>query len=279
MARNSRTVKATEPARRAQRPRAGDPASRAVAQLFDDYGGQLYSLGMRFCGNREDAEDLVQETFLAAFRAWDRFEGRSKPSTWLYTIAARVCQRKRRRRAGAPKRLASLEELAPLADARLAVAPTDSAEAAAARREAREEVEAAIVELPELFRMPFVLKEVIGFSVAEVASILGLEPATVRTRVHRARMRVRKAVDAALPRRRVPPIAYSKTVCLDLLRAKQEALDHNSTFQFPEGVVCERCATLFATLDLASGVCRELAGDRMPAALRRDVLARLKEPA
>jgi len=268
-------MKSNDADQRVTRLRGGEPASEAVPLLVDAYGGQLFSLGLRFCGNREDAEDLVQDTFLAAFRHWEQFQGRSKPSTWLYTIAARVCQRKRRRRSGAPERLASIDELLPLGDPKLAVAPSEAAEAAQARRESREEVEAAIAELPETFRMPFVLKEVIGFSVADIASILGIEETTVRTRVHRARLKVRKALESSLPKRRVAPLAYSKAVCLDLLRAKQETLDRGAKFRFPPGVVCERCATLFATLDLANGVCKELADGRLPAQLRRDVLSRI----
>ena len=62
-------------------------------QLVNEHGGTLYSLGLRFCGDRTQAEDMVQEVFLQAFRAWDGFEGRSSVKTWLYTIATRACQR------------------------------------------------------------------------------------------------------------------------------------------------------------------------------------------
>ena len=65
----------------------GKPAAEALPMLIDRYGGRIYGLGVRFCGNEADAEDLVQEVFLQAFRKWDQFEGRSAPSTWLYTIA------------------------------------------------------------------------------------------------------------------------------------------------------------------------------------------------
>ena len=97
----------------------------------------------------------------------------------------------------------------------------------------RRRVEAAIAGLPDDFRMPLVLKEILGFSVADVAAILDLKPATVKTRLHRARLRVRKAMEDALPTEAVPPAAYSKQVCLDLLQAKQEALDHDRPLRVP----------------------------------------------
>jgi len=68
-------------------------------------------------------------------------------------------------------------------------------------------------------------------------------------------------------------------VCIDLLSAKQDAVDRGTDFEFPGGVVCERCAELFATLDLAHGTCREIARGEMPADVRRDLLARIQAAA
>jgi len=254
-----------------------EPREVAIPLLVDAHGGRLFSLGMRFCGDREEARDLVQETFLLAFRKWHQFEGRARPSTWLYTIAARVCQRFHRKRSGEPERLESLDELLPFGSGPMAVAPGDEDEPLAREllTEAREQAERAIAALPLAFRMPFVLKEIAGLSLAEVGAVLGLKEATVKTRLHRARLRVRKALEQALPRRDVPPVIFSRQVCLDLLQAKQDALDHGADFQFPDRVVCERCAELFATLDLTQGVCRDIARGELPDELRRELLARL----
>lgn len=246
----------------------------ALRALVEREGPRLYALGLRFCGSPHEAQDLVQETFLQATRAWDAFEGRSKPSTWLYTIAARVCQRFHRKRSGEPERLASLEELLPLGAGPMGVVPADEDPLAhALRAEARERLEQAIARLPTPFRMPLVLHAVVGFSVEEVAAVLGLVPATVKTRLHRARLAVRAALEGALPRRAVPAPIFSRRVCLDLLEAKQEALDRGSAFAFPDEVVCERCAELFATLDLTQAACRELARGPLPAELRERLLA------
>ena len=252
-----------------------EPPEEALPVLVEAQGGRLYALGLRFCGNREEAEDLVQETFLQAFRKWPQFQGRSSPATWLYTIASRVCQRFHRKRAGEPDRLESLEELLPFGEPRIAVAPDDEPLAEQVRAESRSEIEAAIADLPIDFRMPLVLKEIVGFSLAEIAQILDVGEGTVKTRVHRARLKVRKALESALPRRDVPLSSYSREVCLDLLQAKQECLDRGVPFEFPDDVVCERCATFFATLDLAQGVCGAIARGELPDELRRQVLARI----
>lgn len=259
----------------------GDERTReAIARLVDEHGGRLYTLGVRFCGDASDAEDLVQETFLQAFRGWGGFEGRSSEKTWLYTIAARACQRMRRKRAGEPARLASLDEELPFGERRIAMIADDAPDGVRAQieREARERVEAAIASLPEPFRMAVVLKELAGFTSAEVAAILGIDEATVRTRVHRARLKLRAAADAAIPRApgEAPPPAYEERVCLDLLDAKQGAIDRGVAFD--TRVICERCRSVFASLDLTHRVCGELGGGSLPAGVRERLLARLGEP-
>lgn len=258
---------------------APEPAAEAVARLVEEQGGRLYALGLRFCGNAEEAEDMVQETFLRAFRNWESFEGRAQVSTWLYTIASRVCQRMHRKRSGEPDHLESLEDLLPFGEARMGVIPDESEGPleASLREEGRQRVEAAIAELPLDFRMPLVLKEIVGFRVDEVAHILEIPEATVKTRLHRARLRIRKALEEALPEREVPPAIFSRQICFDLLQAKQDCLDKRVPFEFPDQVVCERCAELFATMDLAQDVCQELAQGQLPEALRRSILERVAE--
>jgi RNA polymerase sigma-70 factor (ECF subfamily) len=261
------------------RPEANQgAAATALQRLVDEFGGQLYSLGLRFCGDRQDAEDLVQEVFLQAFRAWGTFEGRSSPKTWLYTIAARACQRMHRLRAGEPARVGSLEELLPFGEPRIAAITTeqDDSTQAAIRNEARERAEQAIASLPDEFRVPLILKEIVELTVPEVAGILGLEEGTVKSRVHRARLRIRAEIDKALPRQagEAPPPAYPLQVCLDLLNAKQEALDRGAPFD--ASIICDRCRSVFASLDLTQEACRELGGGRLPAGVRERLSAAIR---
>lgn len=170
--------------------------------------------------------------------------------------------------------MASLEELLPFGEPEVAVLPSERDDIAAEqlRREGRERVGEAIASLPVTFRLPLVLKEIIGFSITEVAHILGIKEATAKTRVHRARLRVRQALDAALPRKQGPPPVYSKQICLDLLRAKQESLDRGGEFPRAKEIICERCQVVFATMDLAQEVCRDIGEGGLPEELRKLLL-------
>lgn len=251
-------------------------ASAALQQLVDRYGGELFSLAQRFCGTREEAEDLVQEVFLSAFRSWEDFRGDSDVKTWLYRIAARACQRMHRKRAGEPSHMASLDAEMPFGDRFIGLIPSEQDDALQRQihDEARARLEVAITRLPEEFRVPLILKEIAGFGVREVAEILGLEEGTVRSRVHRARLKLREIVDSAIPRdpEPAPPAAYDRQTCLDLLHAKQEALDRGVPFR--DDIICERCRSVFEGLDLTHQLCRELAGQEIPPDLRE----RLKAP-
>lgn len=257
--------------------RRSEDARSAVARLVAEHGGQLYGLARRFCGSDTEAEDLVQEVYLAALKGWDTFRHESSERSWLYTIAAHACQRMHRKKAGEPARIGSLEELLPFGEASIASLPGELPDELArhAERDAKDRVEREIARLPEEFRMPLVLKEIVGLGVAEVARILGLEEGTVRSRLHRARLKLRSAVDAALPRApgEAPPPAYSEQTCLDLLNAKQEALDKGVPFD--SKVICERCQSVFATLDLTQRVCQELAVGRLPGGVRERLVQRL----
>ena len=140
-----------------------------------------------------------------------------------------------------------------------------------------ERMQAGIVALPVTFRLPFVLKEVVGLSVADVARVLGLKPATVKTRLHRARLRVRQELEKSMEAREVPAAAYERQVCLDLLAAKQEALDRGTDLAQP--VVCERCREVFASLDFAHDACRRLGDEAMPPDVKSRLLAAIAKAA
>lgn len=252
-------------------------ADRAIPLLVDAEGGRLFSLALRFCGDRHEAEDLVQETFLQAFRKWDTFRGEADPATWLYTIAARGCQRMHRRRSGEPEHIASLNEALP-ARGPVPDLPQkdDDPLAAQLRREAREHVERAIADLPVDYRMPLVLKDIVGFSVEQVAQVTGVKAATIKTRLHRARLMIRETLSRHLPSRDAPPPAYDRQVCLDLLAAKQEALDRHAPFPMPPDF-CDRCRAVFASMDLVADMCGQLGKGELPDAVRAELAQRLTQ--
>jgi RNA polymerase sigma-70 factor (ECF subfamily) len=244
-------------------------ARESIPDLLETHGDLVYSLGLRLWGNTDSAADLVQETFMRALNSWDSFEGRSQPSTWLYTIATRTCSRMSRLRAGEPSRMEPLERLLPSGEEGVIQLPSgDDPEEDAARNEAVDAILAAVAQLPLAFRLPFVLKEMADFSVAEVAEVLGLKPATVKTRLHRARLRVRQLMAEALPTRPASPHTYDREECLALLRAKQEAMDNNTLFPLSIEDLCARCRPVFETLDFTHAVCGTLCTGQMPEELR-----------
>lgn len=258
-------------------PAPDRPAGEAIPALFERYGDRIYALGLSLCDDPSKADDLVQETFLRALRSWDGFEGRSRPSTWLHTIAVRACRRMQRRRAGQPRQMEPLTRVLPSGDEGVLQLPAEEdPEADAIRREATAAVLRAVSSLPLDFRLPFVLKEMADLSVAEIAEVLDVKPATVKTRLHRARLRVRQSLAEAVPRRPSPPPDHAREECLALLRAKQESLDHDTVFPIPDEDLCERCRSVFASLDYGRGICRALGAGAMPDELRRS-LARALE--
>jgi RNA polymerase sigma-70 factor (ECF subfamily) len=265
------------PARRVS-PSAAAPLHADVADLVASEGPRLYGVARRLCGDPADAEDLVQETFLQAFRAWHQLTEPGNPRPWLYAIARHACQRMRRRRAGEPARLETIGTLEELLPRPLPTVP-DLAQLAAGphadrvRSEAREIVEQAIGTLPQRFRMPLVLADIAELTSAEIARALGLAEATVKTRIHRARLRLRATLAAGLPQRPLPPEEHSRQVCLDLLQARLEAFDRNAPFPYSGQALCERCQAVIGSLDLARDTCASLGRGDLPPQLRERLLA------
>lgn len=252
----------------------GSPGAAAVAALFESEGGRIHALARRLCGDL-DADDLVQDTFLNAFRAIDQLKDPANPRPWLYAIAHRACFRMRRRRSGEPQHLEEFDELLPQPGPTvpdLSLEPSDPL-ADSLRSEARDLVERGIAALPEPFRVPLLLADIAGLRLFEIAAILDIPEATVKTRVHRARLKLRAVLAQGLPHRAAGPPSQSQAICFDLLRARLAAYDHGVPFSYSDAAMCERCQTVFATLDLSASVCGDFASDSLPAGLRERVLA------
>jgi RNA polymerase sigma-70 factor (ECF subfamily) len=267
------------------KPEYPRPAEAAIPRLVDEHGPRLYSLGLRLCGNRSDAEDMVQEVFLQAFRKWHTFRGESDPGTWLYSIAARSCKARMRRKGGIDRRMPAMSQLMPWRETNVAAIPVAQGDGefapvkASIRKEADEAVHRAIMSLPENFRVPLILKEMLELPIDDVAAALNIKPETVKTRVHRARLLLRSAMMKRVPKRAAPEPAYDKQVCLDLLRAKLDAMDHGRGFPIGQDVMCERCRSVFAELDLAQSACASMAEGDLPASIRKAILRAIdREP-
>ena len=173
------------------RIQAGDKA--ACAECIEQHSSAVYRLALRLMRNEAEAEDVVQETFVSAFKSIDSFEGHSRLSTWLYRIAHNVALMRLRR---VQPVLVPVDEPIQSADGNetprelfdWCCLPEQDFDTA----EARAELERAIGELPESLRAVFVLRELGGLSTEEAAQALGLSVDNVKTRLHRARLRLRE---------------------------------------------------------------------------------------
>jgi len=167
--------------------------------LYRDHVDLIYRYAYRLCGEAESAKDLVQETFLNAYQGLKDFRGEARVSTWLYTIASRACLRMRRKRKGQPEHELSIEEFIPTSEGefRLQI-PIDglSPEEALQNKELRKALDQAIDKLSPKYRMVLVLRDMEGLSAKEVGAIMGLNERAVKSRLHRARLFVRRELSA-----------------------------------------------------------------------------------
>jgi RNA polymerase sigma-70 factor (ECF subfamily) len=168
----------------------------AFEELVARYRGRVYRLARRLTGEDGDAQDALQETFLQVYRKLASFRGASRFSTWLYRVATNAALMQRRARSRRPGE--SLDAYLPRFDASGTHAETPEQLRAAChvdeqldRKRLAEKARLGIERLPDHYREAFVLRDLEELETAEVAEVLDLEPATVRQRVHRARLMLR----------------------------------------------------------------------------------------
>lgn len=173
---------------------AGDRAE--FARLVDVYSGSIYRLGLKMLGNPQDAEDVLQNTFMNALVHLSSFEGRSSVATWLYRIAtneALMMIRKRKPEISLEQEsqdgeAESIEDLKPTIFADWSGLPEEEL----LSMEGKNILDAAIEGLPETLRIVFILRDIEGLSIKETADALDLTETNVKTRLLRARMYLRE---------------------------------------------------------------------------------------
>jgi RNA polymerase sigma-70 factor (ECF subfamily) len=169
----------------------GDRAE--FARLVDEYSGHIYRLAMRMLSNPQDAEDVLQETFLKALRALPDFEGRSSLSTWLYRIAvneALMLIRKRKPQVSISTPNEESEDGENGEEMQI-VDWGHLPESELLSSEAKRHVDRAIEELPQTLKVVFLLRDIEGLSIEETSAALGISQAAVKTRLLRARLHLR----------------------------------------------------------------------------------------
>jgi RNA polymerase sigma-70 factor (ECF subfamily) len=169
----------------------------AMEKIVERYENQVFTFGLRMCGHVQDAEDIAQETFLNAFRYLDRFREETKLRNWLFKIAARACIRKRRKKKCEPEKELSLDSFVHENGnhARYEIPDwSDDPSDNVLRSELKQVIDAAILSLPTKYRLVFNLRDIEGFNTEETAEILGISVQSVKTRLHRARLFLRKKI-------------------------------------------------------------------------------------
>lgn len=155
----------------------GDQA--AFDALLRRHYNQVYAVCRRLAGNEADALDATQEALITLVRRIDRFDGRSKFTTWMHRVVTNACLDELRRRGRRP--VPSAVEEQPLAAVERSVADSVAD---------RLDIESALAQLPETFRVPLVLCDQMGMSYEEIAQEMDIPPGTVRSRISRGRRRL-----------------------------------------------------------------------------------------
>jgi RNA polymerase sigma-70 factor (ECF subfamily) len=188
-------VPSTEPSDETLAAQAAAGDDSAFETIVERYEGRVFRLACRLT-SETDAPDVLQETFLQVYRHLSTFRGDSQFRTWLFRIATNTCLMDRRSRGRRPAE--SLETFLPHFDSEGIHASTPEELQVAARadelldrRVLADQARAGLARLPDLYREAFVLRDLEELPTAEVAAALGVEPATVRQRVHRARLMLR----------------------------------------------------------------------------------------
>ena len=163
--------------------------------IVEEYGDFVYNLTYRILGNPADAEDAAQEAFLAAYRNFDRFRGESKVSTWLYRIATNAALMRLRK----DRNKRTLTQTG-YDDMQLA-SPTDGPEKLALNSELREHLEGGLDQLPPNLKAAVVLRDVQGLSNEEAAEIVGISVSSLKARLHRGRILLRKYLQDYIERK------------------------------------------------------------------------------
>jgi RNA polymerase sigma-70 factor, ECF subfamily len=176
----------------------------AFDRFVDTYRSKIFQYSFMMCGQREDAEEVAQETLLKVFQSMDQLREPERLKAWVFTIARNACYMKRRKSVFAPTQELSLEELLPVAsgdggERRIQIADWGALpDTEVLRKELRGELDRAIAGLPEIYRSVILLRDIEELSTEEAAEVLGVSIEVIKTRLHRARLSLRQKLDEYL---------------------------------------------------------------------------------
>lgn len=196
----------------AKRLLAGEPG--AFEAFVEHFRNKIFQYSWLMCGQREDAEEVAQETLLKAFESFHQLREPERVKSWIFRVAKNTCLTKRRRSlfAPTPAQELSLDALMPNREdaggrpGRLEIADWSAQpEELALRSELKQALEQAIRQLPDSYRSVVLLRDMEELSTQETAEILELSEDLVKTRLHRGRLAIRKTLDAMLRKGEAAP--------------------------------------------------------------------------
>jgi|SRR5208282_5260221 len=269
---------------------------RSLEQALELLQGTVFSFSMKVCGQREDAEDTMQEVLVKALPYLPKFENPRALLVWLYKVAKNRCLMSRRKSKFAPKQNLSLDDLMPDRRelANLAKDAPVNPESLAIRSQQARRLREVIQELPPQYRIVLVLRDMEGLTDEEVGDITGLRPGNVRVRLHRARLFVRQKVARQNHKTSVPkktalrPQAVSATSerrptsCIALFAQLSNYLDEQLDDSLCEKLEqhldgCEPCKAFLASLESTIQQLRAAPPDSLSKAsaakIRRELLS------
>lgn len=239
---------------------------QAALRLLQD---TVFSFSMKLCGHREDAEDTMQDVLTSSLRHLAKIEDPRALSVWLYTAARNRCWQNRRK--AARRKSVSLEDLVPTGTEIRALFTESGAnpEQQALRNEDYHLIHEAVLKLPPPYRIVLVLHDMEELDTEQTAQVLSLQPGTVRVRLHRARLLLRKEMDAVFrqnPKRRRHREKSKKTQskeCKEIFGNLSEYLDGRMEIRACEQMrayieACPPCVAFIRDLKLAIDRCRSL---------------------
>ena len=253
----------------------------------------VFSFSMHVCGQREDAEDTMQEVLLKSVPHLSKFESPKALVVWLYKVAKNRCLMSRRKSKFAPKHEISLEELMPDRQelAKISQSGGLNPESFAIRSQEARWLREAVQKLPAQYRIVLVLRDMEGLTDDEVAEITGLRSGTVRVRLHRARLFVRRELSrwrAQPPEGRLKSAATTltgseprpsrcKAMFAELSNYLDQQLDDSLCEELEKHLNgCEPCKAFLADLESTIEQCRKSPADapdtRKAAKLRKQVI-------
>lgn len=267
--------------------------AKSLEEALELLQNTVFSFSMKVCGQRQDAEDTMQEVLLKSVPYLPKFDSPKALMVWLYKVAKNRCLMSRRRSKFAPKKALSLEELMPDRKELENLYGRDDGtpETSLMRRENARRLREAIQKLPPDYRLILVLHDMEELSDTDIAEITGLRSGTIRVRLHRARLFVRKQLaeqDRHRVRRQVarPPVAIPaqsrarrcKDMFAELSNYLDDELDDSLCQELEKHMDgCEPCKAFLSSLEKSIQQCRmgpsESPDPHVAARLRRELMA------